>query len=123
MVFCWLIDDSFNDDEDIIISGGENISSVEVENIMMTHPSILEVAVVAKPDIKWGEVPAAFVKLKLNHGLPLPTEVELIQWCKSRMAGFQTPKYVQLLEDLPKTSTGKVQKHELRKLLTSNYEQ
>ncbi len=87
---------------------------------MMTHPSILEVAVVAKPDIKWGEVPAAFVKLKLNHGLPLPTEIELIQWCKSRMAGFQTPKHVQILEDLPKTSTGKVQKHALRKLLTSN---
>lgn len=88
---------------------------------MMTHGCILEVAVVAKPDEKWGEVPAAFVTLKAPHLTShRPTEIELMQWCRTKMAGFQCPKYIQFLVELPKTSTGKVQKHSLRKYFTTN---
>ncbi|RYY84749.1 hypothetical protein EON63_08630 [archaeon] len=100
---------------DIIISGGENISSIEVENIMLTHPYIKEVAVVAMPNEKWGEVPAAFVALSTAAYI---TEAALISWCRDKMAHYYAPKKVIFMEDgLPKTSTGKVQKHELRKLL------
>jgi fatty-acyl-CoA synthase len=88
---------------------------------MMTHGSILEVAVVAKPDDKWGEVPAAFVTLKPAHIAPhQPTELELIKWCRTKMAGFQSPKEIKFLQELPKTSTGKVQKHALRKFFSSS---
>ena len=97
--------------KDIIISGGENISSVEVENIIAKHDAVSLVAVVAKPDEKWGETPCAFVELiagkKVNEG-------EIISFCKENMAGFKRPKNV-IFGELPKTSTGKIQKFELRK--------
>jgi fatty-acyl-CoA synthase len=96
--------------KDIIISGGENISSVEVESTLMGHPSVLLCAVVAKPDEKWGEVPCAFVELK--DGVET-TEADLIAYARERLAGFKTPKKV-VFQELPKTSTGKIQKFELR---------
>lgn len=96
--------------KDIIISGGENVSSVEVEGALMHHPAVSLCAVVAKPDDKWGEVPCAFVELK--PGLTA-TEAELIAHCRTRLAGFKTPKLV-IFTELPKTSTGKIQKFELR---------
>ncbi len=96
--------------KDIIISGGENVSSVEVEGALMHHPAVSLCAVVAKPDEKWGEVPCAFVELK--PGMEV-TEAELIAHCRARLAGFATPKLV-VFADLPKTSTGKIQKYELR---------
>jgi len=96
--------------KDIIISGGENVSSVEVEGVLMHHPAVLLAAVVAKPDQKWGEVPCVFVELKPGREV---SEAELIGFCRSRLAGFKTPKSVVFCE-LPKTSTGKIQKFELR---------
>ena len=97
--------------KDIIISGGENISSVEVENIIAKHDAVSLVAVVAKPDEKWGETPCAFIELK--DGIKA-TEEEIILFCKENMAGFKRPKHV-IFGELPKTSTGKIQKFELRK--------
>ena len=97
--------------KDIIISGGENISSVEVENVIAKHPAVSLVAVVAKPDEKWGETPCAFVELAPGQN---STEEEIIQFCKENMAGFKRPKNV-IFGELPKTSTGKIQKFELRK--------
>ena len=97
--------------KDIIISGGENISSVEVENVVAKHPAVSLVAVVAKPDEKWGETPCAFVELAPGKSA---TEEEVIQFCKENMAGFKRPKNV-IFGELPKTSTGKIQKFELRK--------
>ncbi len=96
--------------KDIIISGGENISTVEVENVLYRHPSVMEVAVVAVPDEKWGEVPKAFVTLK--PGTNPPAE-ELIAFCKENLARFKAPKSIEFV-DLPKTSTGKIQKYVLR---------
>jgi len=96
--------------KDIIISGGENVSSVEVESALMHHPAVSLCAVVAKPDAKWGEVPCAFVELKPGAQA---TEAELIAHCRARLAGFKTPKHV-VFAELPKTSTGKIQKFELR---------
>ncbi|MDB5664562.1 AMP-binding protein [Cypionkella sp.] len=96
--------------KDIIISGGENVSSVEVEGALMHHPAVLLCAVVAKPDAKWGEVPCAFVELKPGA---TATEAELIAHCRTRLAGFKAPKCV-VFSELPKTSTGKIQKFELR---------
>ncbi len=98
--------------KDIIISGGENISSVEVENILAKHPAVSLAAVVAKPHEKWGETPCAFVEL--NRGFENTTEAELIEFCKENMAGFKRPKNIVFCE-LPKTSTGKIQKFDLRK--------
>ncbi|CUH63986.1 Long-chain-fatty-acid--CoA ligase [Thalassovita gelatinovora] len=98
--------------KDIIISGGENISSVEVEGVLMAHPDVLLCAVVAKPDEKWGEVPCAFVELKDGHQAD---EADLIGFARERLAGFKTPKKV-VFQELPKTSTGKIQKFELRTL-------
>ncbi|WP_412564030.1 AMP-binding protein [Thalassobius sp. MITS945101] len=98
--------------KDIIISGGENISSVEVEGVLMGHPDVLLCAVVAKPDEKWGEVPCAFVELKDGHQAE---EAALITFARERLAGFKTPKKV-VFQELPKTSTGKIQKFELRTL-------
>jgi fatty-acyl-CoA synthase len=97
--------------KDIIISGGENISSLEVEEILARHPAVLEVAVVAKPDAHWGEIPCAFVALR--EGVEAPSADALIQWCKGQMAGFKRPRYV-VFGELPKTATGKVQKFILR---------
>ena len=96
--------------KDIIISGGENISSVEVENVVAKHDAVSLVAVVAKPDEKWGETPCAFVELAPGKNA---TEEEIIQFCKENMAGFKRPKNV-VFGELPKTSTGKIQKFELR---------
>ncbi|GAA4222191.1 fatty-acyl-CoA synthase [Sagittula marina] len=96
--------------KDIIISGGENISSVEVESTLMSHDAVLLCAVVAKPDETWGEVPCAFVELKDNH---TATAEELIAHTRHRLAGFKCPKTV-IFQELPKTSTGKIQKFELR---------
>lgn len=101
--------------KDIIISGGENVSSVEVEGVLMGHPAVMLCAVVAKADEKWGEVPCAFVELK--EGLKV-SEKELIAFARTQLAGFKTPKYV-FFEDLPKTSTGKIQKFELRQKTNS----
>ena len=97
--------------KDIIISGGENISSVEVENIIAKHEAVSLVAVVAKPDEKWGETPCAFVEL--IEGNKNVTQEDIINFCKENMAGFKRPKHVIFCE-LPKTSTGKIQKFELR---------
>ncbi|WP_315832732.1 acyl-CoA synthetase [Bradyrhizobium prioriisuperbiae] len=96
--------------KDIIISGGENISSVEVEDILYKHPAVLFAAVVAKPDAKWGEVPCAFVELKDNASA---TEAEIIAYCREHLPGFKTPKAI-VFGELPKTSTGKIQKFVLR---------
>ena len=101
--------------KDIIISGGENISSVEVEGALMHHPAILLAAVVAKPDDKWGEVPCAFVELKDGA---TADEAEIIAFARERLAGFKTPKRV-VFQELPKTSTGKIQKFELRTVAKS----
>jgi len=96
--------------KDIIISGGENISSVEVEDTLYKHPAVLFAAVVAKPDPKWGEVPCAFLELKEGANA---TEAEIIAYCRSHMSGFKTPKVV-VFGPIPKTSTGKIQKFLLR---------
>lgn len=96
--------------KDVIISGGENISSVEVEDVLYRHAAVMAVAVVAQPDPKWGEVPCAFVELKEGAGT---TEAELIGFCRERMARFKVPKKV-VFGPLPKTSTGKIQKFILR---------
>ena len=97
--------------KDIIISGGENISSIEIENTLSKHPSVSIAAVVAKPDDKWGEVPCAFIEAVKDKPV---SEKELIDFCKETLAGFKVPKKVVFCE-LPKTSTGKIQKFELRK--------
>lgn len=99
--------------KDIIISGGENVSSVEVEGVLMKHPAVGLAAVVALPDAKWGEVPCACIELKADADV---TEATLIAFCRERLAGFKTPKRVVFME-LPKTSTGKIQKFELRALV------
>ncbi|HDZ81088.1 MAG TPA: acyl-CoA synthetase [Roseobacter sp.] len=97
--------------KDIIISGGENISSVEVEGVLMGHPDVNLAAVVAKPDEKWGEVPCAFVELKAGA---VGDEAAMIAFARQTLAGFKTPKKI-VFQELPKTSTGKIQKFELRK--------
>ena len=97
--------------KDIIISGGENISSIEIENTLAKHPSVSIAAVVAKPDEKWGEVPCAFIESVKDKST---TEKELIDFCKETLANFKVPKKIEFCE-LPKTSTGKIQKFELRK--------
>ncbi|WP_288903051.1 acyl-CoA synthetase [uncultured Sneathiella sp.] len=96
--------------KDIIISGGENISTIEVEGVLYKHPAVLEAAVVARPDEKWGETPCAFVTLRKGKTV---SEKEIIQFCRENMAHFKCPKTV-VFEELPKTSTGKVQKFVLR---------
>ena len=96
--------------KDIIISGGENISTIEVENVLYKHPAVAEAAIVAKPDEKWGEIPCAFVGLKEEAQV---SEDELIQFCRDNLAHFKCPKKV-VFTDLPKTSTGKIQKFILR---------
>ena len=97
--------------KDVIISGGENISSVEVENILYKHPAVAVAAVVAKPDEKWGETPCAFIELK--PGITT-TEENIIAHCRDHLAGFKAPKRV-IFEVLPKTATGKIQKFALRR--------
>ncbi|HEX5328131.1 MAG TPA: AMP-binding protein, partial [Acetobacteraceae bacterium] len=102
--------------KDIIISGGENISSLEVEEVLYQHPDIMEAAVVAHPDATWGETPHAFVVLKPGAAALGPAEI--IAWCRSRLAHFKCPRHVTFGE-LPKTSTGKIQKFELRQRANS----
>lgn len=97
--------------KDIIISGGENISSVEVEDVLYRHPAVIAAAVVAKPDPKWGETPCAFLEIK--PGVEV-TVADIISYCKQHLAGFKVPRAV-VFGELPKTSTGKIQKFELRK--------
>ncbi|WP_319532814.1 acyl-CoA synthetase [uncultured Cohaesibacter sp.] len=97
--------------KDIIISGGENISSIEVEDALYKHPDVEAAAVVARPDDKWGETPCAFVELTEGHDT---TEEDLINWCRDHLAHFKVPKTI-IFEELPKTSTGKIQKFLLRK--------
>jgi fatty-acyl-CoA synthase len=96
--------------KDIIISGGENISSIEVEDALYKHPAVSAVAVVAKPDEKWGETPCAFVELKSGASA---TAEELLAWCRSQLAGYKCPRHV-VFAEIPKTSTGKLQKFKLR---------
>ena len=104
--------------KDIIISGGENISSVEIEGVLYMHPAILEAAVVAKKDEKWGETPCAFICLKRGQSI---TEQDVIQHCRDHMAGFKVPKTI-VFSELPKTSTGKVQKFVLRQKIKTLFE-
>ena len=101
--------------KDIIISGGENISSIEVEDVLYRHPDVLAAAVVAKPDARWGETPCAFVELKAGAST---TAQDIVAHCKQHLAGFKVPRAV-VFGELPKTSTGKIQKFELRKLAGS----
>jgi fatty-acyl-CoA synthase len=104
--------------KDIIISGGENISTVEVENVIYQHPDVVEVAVVAVPDQKWGEVPKAFVVLKPDAST---TAEEIIAFCRERIARFKVPKHIEFGE-LPKTSTGKIMKYRLREKEWQGYD-
>ncbi|WP_134496404.1 acyl-CoA synthetase [Microvirga pakistanensis] len=98
--------------KDIIISGGENISSIEVEDALYKHPAVQAVAVVAMPDEKWGETPCAFVELRADHSA---TAEDLIAWCRQHLASFKCPRTV-IFTELPKTSTGKIQKFQLREM-------
>jgi fatty-acyl-CoA synthase len=98
--------------KDVIISGGENISSVEVEGVLLRHPSVQEAAIVGLPHEKWGEAPHAYVVLKQGA---TATEAELIQLCRDRLAHFKAPHSVTFVQELPKTATGKIQKYVLRK--------
>ncbi len=98
--------------KDIIISGGENISSIEVEDALYKHPAVQAAAVVAKPDEKWGETPCAFVELRSGAAA---TSEELIAWCRQHLAGYKCPRHV-VFTELPKTSTGKIQKFRLREM-------
>jgi len=97
--------------KDVIISGGENVSSVEVEGVLLRHPEVQEAAVVGLPHEKWGEAPHAFVVRRTGAGV---TEEELQKFARERLAGFKTPKGVTFVDELPKTATGKVQKYVLR---------
>jgi len=96
--------------KDIIISGGENISSIEVENVIAKHPAVMFVAVVARPDAKWGEHPCAFVELRPGKTI---SESEILDFTRARLAKFKMPRTI-VFSDLPKTSTGKIQKFVLR---------
>jgi fatty-acyl-CoA synthase len=98
--------------KDIIISGGENISSIEVEDALYKHPAVATAAVVAKDDDKWGETPCAFIELKPGQ---TATSDELMQWCRKNLAAYKCPRYV-VFAEIPKTSTGKIQKFKLREM-------
>ncbi len=106
--------------KDIIISGGENISSTEIEGILYKHPAVLEAAVIAVPDDKWGEVPLAIIVLKENYRV---TEEDVITYCRDNMAHFKAPKKVEFVNELPKTATGKLQKFRLRKMYWNSEKQ
>lgn len=98
--------------KDIIISGGENVSSLEVEDVLYTHPAVLGVAIVAVPDEKWGEVPCALIELKAEH-VGITTEADITQFCRSKLPGFKIPRHI-IFEQLVRTATGKLQKFKLR---------
>ncbi|MFB4474253.1 o-succinylbenzoate--CoA ligase, partial [Oceanobacillus caeni] len=99
--------------KDLIISGGENISSTEVEGVLYKHQDVLEAAVIAVPDEKWGEVPKAIIVLQPDAKV---IEQDIIDYCRNNMAHFKAPKMVEFVEDLPKTATGKLQKFRLREM-------
>ncbi len=101
--------------KDIIISGGENISSIEVEDVLYKHPAVQIAAVVAKPDDKWGETPCAFLELRPGHSV---SQDEIIAYCRSHLAGYKVPRYI-VIAEIPKTSTGKIQKFRLREMAKS----
>jgi fatty-acyl-CoA synthase len=105
--------------KDMIISGGENIGALEIENVIASHPAVLEVAVVAAPHEKWGETPAALVVLKEGHKL---TEEELKAYCRESLGGFKTPTIVEFRDSLPKGGTGKILKSELKKKFWEGHE-
>jgi len=98
--------------KDIIVSGGENISSLELEKAILAHPAVLEAGVIPVPDQKWGEVPKALVVLKPNAAA---TESDLIEFCRSRLAHYKCPRSFEFVDVLPKTGTGKILKKDLRK--------
>jgi len=98
--------------KDIIISGGENISSIEVEDALYKHPKVAAAAVVAKPDEKWGETPCAFIELKPGETV---SASDLIEWCRNNLAHYKVPRHI-IFADIPKTSTGKIQKFKLREM-------
>lgn len=102
--------------KDVIISGGENISSLEIEDVLYSHPGVMAAAVVAQPDPKWGETPCAFIELKEGA---VVSEAEMLEYCRERLAHFKLPKKV-IFDTLPKTSTGKIQKFILRERAISN---
>jgi fatty-acyl-CoA synthase len=97
--------------KDVVISGGENIATVEVEQVLVAHPAIAEAAVVGLPDERWGEVPCAFVTLRREPPLD---EAEVRGFVRAQLAGFKVPKRIVVVDELPKTATGKIQKHRLR---------
>ncbi len=98
--------------KDIIISGGENISSIEVEDVLYKHPAVAFCAVVAKPDDKWGETPCAFVELRPGASA---TSEEILEWCRQGLARYKVPRHI-VFSEVPKTSTGKIQKFKLREM-------
>jgi len=98
--------------KDIVVSGGENISSLEVEKALAAHPNVYEAAVIPVPDEKWGEVPKGLVVMKPGRQL---SESELLEFCRSRLAHFKCPRSIEFVETLPKTATGKILKKNLRK--------
>ena len=100
--------------KDVIITGGENVSSIEVEDVLYKHPSIAEAAVIGVPDEKWGETIKALIVLKEGSAAQATTEAEIINHCKGLMAGFKAPTTVEFRETLPRTATGKLQKFKLR---------
>ena len=100
--------------KDLIISGGENVASVEVERALSEHPAVLEAAVIGCPDERWGEVPFAFVTLRAGHAI---SSDELVAFARDRLAHFKAPRQVVILDEMPKGGTGKVQKRALRKRL------
>jgi acyl-CoA synthetase (AMP-forming)/AMP-acid ligase II len=102
--------------KDVIISGGENLSSVEVESVLYTHPAVNEAAVVARPDEFWGETPCAFVSLREEGLTRNPTEKEIMEFCRAKLPHYMVPKTVVFKDELPKTSTGKIQKFVLREI-------
>ena len=105
--------------KDIIISGGENIASIEVEKAVYSHPAVFECAVVAVPDDRWGEVPKALVVAKPGEAL---TEQEVIDHCRTRLPGFKVPKSVEFFDSLPKGGTGKILKKGLREKYWAGYD-
>jgi acyl-CoA synthetase (AMP-forming)/AMP-acid ligase II len=105
--------------KDVIISGGENLSSVEVESVLYTHPAINEAAVVARPDEFWGETPCAFVSLRDDGSTPNPTDKEIMEFCRAKLPHFMVPKTVVFKDELPKSSVGKILKFLLREIATA----
>ena len=105
--------------KDVIITGGENVSSIEVEDVLFSHPAVAEVAVIGVPSEKWGETIKALVVLAEGEEV---TEAELIAWCKEKAAGYKAPTSVEFRDELARTATGKLQKFKLREPYWEGYE-